>query len=292
MNTISQFIGDNRWHVQVWIVLAACLVAYFLLRFVVIKLLISNFVRRQMKRKTVAAVVDKKINTLVQVSSYLLVLILVLVAVFIIFGIYEISITASVAGLGVIGLAIGFGAQSLLQDWVKGFFILAENQYDVGDVIKVGDIMGVVEDISLRKTVLRDLDGAKHIIPHGQIGVVSNYTQEWARAHLDISVAYKEDLDRVMDIMKNTWEELAQDPEWAAYIISKSPSVLRVNEFADSGIYIKIVGDTQPIQQWSIMGEYRRRIKRVFDKEKIEMPWPHTMLYFGESLKIDKPAEK
>jgi len=291
MNTILQFIEDNRWHVQVWIVFAACLVAYFLLRFVVIKFLISNFVRRQMKRKTVAAVVDKKINTLVQVSSYLLVLILVLVAVFIIFGIYGISITASVAGLGVIGLAIGFGAQSLLQDWVKGFFILAENQYDVGDVIKVGDIWGIVVDISLRKTVLRDLDGAKHIIPHGQIGVVSNYSQEWARAHLNICVAYKEDLDRVMDIMKKTWEELAQDPEWSAHIISKSPTVLRVNEFADSGIYIKIVGDTQPIQQWSIMGEYRRRIKRVFDKEKIEIPWPHTKLYFGDSLKIDKSAE-
>jgi small-conductance mechanosensitive channel len=139
--------------------------------------------------------------------------------------------------------------------------------------------------------VLRDLDGAKHTIPHGNIGVVSNHTQELARANLNISVAYKEDLDRVMEIMKKTWEELAQDPAWSSYIISQSPTVLRVNEFADSGIYIKIVGDTKPIQQWSVMGEYRRRIKRVFDEEKIEIPWPHTMLYFGQSLKVDKSAE-
>jgi len=289
MDTIWQFIVDNKW-AQLLLALAICFAAYFVLRFIVIRLVISRFVKMQLKRKASDFEVKKRIDTLVVVTANVLALIISTVFIFVVLNIYGISITASIAGLGVIGLAIGFGAQSLLQDWVKGFFILAENQYGVGDVIKVGDIWGVVEDITLRKTVMRDLDGAKHTIPHGHIGVVSNYTQERARANLNISVAYKEDLDRVMEIMKKTWEELAKDPEWSSYIISKSPTVLRVDEFADSGIYIKIVGDTKPIQQWSVMGEYRRRIKRVFDEEKIEIPWPHTMVYFGDSLKVDKPA--
>ncbi|MFC1978363.1 mechanosensitive ion channel family protein [Chloroflexota bacterium] len=290
MNGIWQFIIDNSW-AQVLLALVICIVAYFLLRFVIIRLVISRFVKLQLKRKASDFAVEKRINTLVAVTANVLALIISIVFIFVVLNIYGVSITASIAGLGVIGIAIGFGAQSLLQDWVKGFFILAENQYGVGDVIKVGDLMGIVEDITLRRTVLRDLDGAKHLIPHGHIDVVSNYTQQWSRAHLNISVAYKEDLDRVMLIMKNAWEELACDPAWSEYITAKTPSILRVNEFGDSGIEIKIVGETKPIKQWDVMGEYRRRIKRVFDEEGIEIPWPHTKVYFGDALSVEKPAE-
>jgi small conductance mechanosensitive channel len=105
----------------------------------------------------------------------------------------------------------------------------------------------------------------------------------WSRAHLNISVAYKEDLDRVMSVLKKIWEELAEDPEWGQFIISKTPSFLRVDKFGDSGIEIKIAGETQPIKQWDVMGELRRRIKKVFDEQGIEIPWPHTKVYFGNS---------
>lgn len=142
---------------------------------------------------------------------------------------------------------------------------------------------GGVEEISLRRTILRDLDGARHVIPNGEIRIVSNFTQEWSRAHLNISVAYKEDLDRVMALMRKTWEEMAQDPNWSHFIKAKTPWLMRVDEFGDSGIVIKMVGETQPIKQWDVMGEFRRRIKRVFDEEDIEIPWPHVKLYMGDT---------
>jgi len=135
--------------------------------------------------------------------------------------------------------------------------------------------------------VRRDLDGILHHVPNGEIKVASNFTRTWARAHLNISVAYKEDLDRVMSILKKIWEELAEDPTWGQLIISKTPSFLRVDDFGDSGIIIKLAGETLPIRQWDVMGELRRRIKRVFDEEGIEIPWPHVKLYFGE-----RPVDK
>ena len=184
----------------------------------------------------------------------------------------------------VFGVAIGFGAQYLIRDLIAGFFVYLENQYNVGDVIRTGDVAGIVEELSLRRTILRDLDGARHVIPNGEVRIVSNLTQEWSRAHLNISVAYKEDLDRVMVLMRQTWEEMKQDPNWGPDMLSETPWLLRVEEFGNSGITIKMVGETRPIKQWDVMGEFRRRIKKVFDEQGIEIPWPHTKVYFGNPL--------
>lgn len=228
----------------------------------------------------------KRIETLSHILTQVIGVIITIIAIFMILSELEINIAAALAGLGIVGIAVGFGAQYLIRDLIAGFFIFLENQYNVGDVIKIGDIFGVVEEISLRKTAVRDLDGARHVIPNGEARVVSNFSQEWARAHLNISVAYKEDLDRVMALMRTTWEEMAEHPKWSQYIKVKTPWILRVNEFGDSGIVIKLVGGTEPIWQWDVMGEYRRRIKRVFDEEGIEIPWPHIKLYLGdESVK-------
>ena len=150
-------------------------------------------------------------------------------------------------------------------------------------MVRIADTAGLVEQINLRRTVVRDLDGILHHVPNGEVRVASNFTRHWSRANLNISVAYKEDLDRVMSILKKIWEEMAEDPEWGQFIISKTPSFLRVDEFGDSGIIIKLAGETQPIKQWDVMGELRRRIKRVFDEQGIEIPWPHTKVYFGNS---------
>jgi len=143
-------------------------------------------------------------------------------------------------------------------------------------------VSGIVEEINLRKTIIRDLDGARHIISNGIIGMVSNLTQEKSRAHLNISVAYKEDLDRVMEIMKKVWGDMAEESEWKEYILDSKPTILRVDNFGESGIIIKLVGETAPLKQWDIMGEYRRRIKKIFDKEKIEIPFPHVKVYMGD----------
>jgi len=202
-----------------------------------------------------------------------------------------INVGALLAGLGVAGIAIAFAAQSFIKDIIAGFIISIENQYNVGDVASVGGVTGIVEAMNLRRTMIRDLDGILHIVPNGEIRVTSNYTKVWSRANLDIGVAYKEDADKVMSIMKRTWEEMAEDPDWGPSIISKAPSILRVNELGDSAVVIKLVGDTKAMQQWGVMGEFRRRIKKVFDEQGIEIPWPHRMVYFGDIPKQEVPEK-
>jgi small conductance mechanosensitive channel len=229
----------------------------------------------------------KRAETISGVLIYATGILTVAVTIFMVLSEVGIDITPLLAGAGVAGIAIGFAAQGLMKDLIAGFTIIFENQYDVGDVIKAADITGIVEGINLRRTLLRDLDGILHVVPNGEIRVTSNYTMDWSRAHLNIGVAYKEDLDRVMAIIRKTWEELAEDTDWGPQLISKTPWLLRVNEFGDSGIIIKVVGETKPMTQWNVMGELRLRIKRVFDEEGIEIPWPHVKLYMGEG-----PVEK
>jgi small conductance mechanosensitive channel len=245
--------------------------------------LIERSITMKGKGRRAREELKKRCQTLSHLLTQVIAGVIALIAIFMILSEIEIDITAALAGLGIVGIAVGFGAQYLVRDLIAGFFIFLENQYNVGDVIRVGNIAGGVEEISLRRTILRDLDGARHIIPNGEIRTVSNLTQEWSRAHLNISVAYKENLDQVMALMRKTWEEMTQDPDWSPHMLAKTPWLLRVDEFGDSGITIKMVGETKPIKQWDVMGEFRRRIKKVFDQEGIEIPWPHIKLYMGNT---------
>jgi small-conductance mechanosensitive channel len=188
------------------------------------------------------------------------------------------------AGFGVVGIAVGFGAQYLVRDLIAGLFILWENQYRVGDVARVADVGGLVEQVTLRKTVLRDLDGIVHHIPNGEIRVASNYTRHFSRVNLDVSVAYGTDLDHAISVINRVGQELAADENWRERIVTP-PQALRVNNFGSSGIDIKILGDVKPMEQWAVTGELRLRLKRAFDAEGIEIPWPHTKVYFGNTLK-------
>ena len=251
-----------------------------------LKKLLPPLVRRtvaQTREKESKAGMEKRTKTLVGVFMGAGKILIGIVIIFMILSEVGIPIGPALAGLGIVGVAVGFGAQWLIRDFIAGTFILMENQYRVGDVARVADVAGLVEEVNLRKTVLRDLDGIVHHIPNGEIRVASNLTRHWSRAHMNISVAYKEDLDQVMAIFKKTWEEMATDEKWKGDIISKTPSFLRVEEFGDSGITIKVAGETKPIRQWDVMGEFRRRIKRTFDEQGIEIPWPHTKVYFGNS---------
>ena len=199
-------------------------------------------------------------------------------------------ITPILTATGVVGVALGFGAQSLVKDVLAGLFIIMENQYRKGDVVKIADVSGVVEDISLRRTILRDLDGINHIVPNGEIRVASNFTKQWSRANLNISVSYDTDLDKAMAVINRVGKELAEDPQWASAILTP-PKAIRVDKLGDSGIEIKILGDTKPIRQWDVMGELRLRLKKEFDKEGIEIPWPHTKVYFGNTPPALSPKE-
>jgi small conductance mechanosensitive channel len=145
--------------------------------------------------------------------------------------------------------------------------------------------------VGLRRTVLRDLDGIVHYIPNGEIGVASNFTQEYSRVNLNVGVSYSEDLDHVMQVINRVGEEIAADPEWAPAIITP-PKALRVDNLGDSGIDIKVVGDTKPIKQWEVMGELRKRLKKAFDDEGIEIPYPHRVMVTRGAKATDLPETK
>ncbi|MCJ7605311.1 MAG: mechanosensitive ion channel family protein [Dehalococcoidales bacterium] len=221
----------------------------------------------------------RRANTLESVFLGLSRILIVTMAVLMILAEY-VSIGPLLAGLGVVGIAVGFGAQFLIRDLIAGVFILMENQYRVGDVAKVADVIGSVEEINLRKTVLRDLDGIVHHVPNGEIRVASNYSRHYARVNLDISVSYGTDLNYAIGIINGVCSKMAEEADWKS-VFRTVPEVLRVNKLGDSGIDIKVLGEVKPLEQWRVMGELRLRIKNEFDKVGIEIPWPHTKVFFG-----------
>jgi small-conductance mechanosensitive channel len=189
-----------------------------------------------------------------------------------------VDIAPILAGVGIAGLAIGFGAQSLVKDFLAGIFILTENQFNVGDVIKAADVSGLVEKITLRATVLRDLEGRVHIVPNGAMGVVTNMTREWSRCVIDVSVSYREDIDRVADVLREIGTELKADPEFAPHILEPL-QILGVESLGESGVTIRVMMKTKPPQQWTVGREFRRRIKRAFDTKGIEIPFPQRTVH-------------
>jgi small-conductance mechanosensitive channel len=234
--------------------------------------------------------IKKRKDTLVGILSGVGRLFIVIVAIMMILDEAGIPIASVLVGLGIAGIAIGFGAQYLIRDLIAGIFIIMENQYRVGDVARVADVAGLVEEITLRKTVLRDLDGIVHHVPNGEIRVASNFTRHFSRVNLNVSVGYGTDLDHAISVINRVGKELAEDEKWRK-VIKSPPQVLRVDNLGDSGIDIKILGDVKPIEQWAVMGELRLRLKKAFDAEGIEIPWPHTKVYFGNPLP-DFPKKK
>ena len=195
-----------------------------------------------------------------------------------------VNIAPLLTGAGIAGLAVGFGAQNLVRDVISGFFFILEDQVHVGDVVEVNGTSGLVESVKLRTLVLRDLSGTVHVVPNGEITTLSNKTKEFSYAVLDIGVAYKEDTDHVSAVLHDVGADLASDSDFSDSILS-SLEILGVSEFGDSAVVIKIRIKTRPLKQWMIGRELRRRIKKSFDTEGIEIPFPHMSLYFGEASK-------
>jgi moderate conductance mechanosensitive channel len=221
---------------------------------------------QEKRADTIAAVLVRAIDVVVIVLAALLVL-----------GEIGFSVTPLLAGAGVAGIAIGFGAQSLVRDLLSGFFIVLENQYTRGDIVNVAGLGGVVEEMNLRRTLLRDLNGALHSVPNGEIRIASNLTRGWSRVNLDVSVAYESDLAHARSVIDRVGRELAEDPDWSPLIL-EPPKTLRVEELGDSGITIKVLGTTRPMKQWEVSGELRERLKRTFEAEGIEIPYPHQVV--------------
>lgn len=274
----------KRWFLEHGIlILVISVISFLVYRFV--KLMIPEIVERSVrvrgKGRRAREELAKRSRTLSSLLTHIIGVIILIVALFMILSEVGVDITPLLAGAGVAGIAIGFGAQSLIKDILNGLFILLEDQYNKGDVVQIAGIWGLVEEVNLRRTVLRDLDGAVHSIPNGEVTKSSNYTKDWSRVNLNIPVAYGEDLDHVMEVINRVGKELAEDEYFGAKILN-APQSLRVDNFGDSGIEIKVLGETKPLMQWEVTGELRRRLKKAFDEEGIEIPWPHVKLYFGE----------
>ncbi len=266
-------------------ILAILAIAYLLYRLARLFMpkIATRWVSQRGKGRRALEEVDKRRHTLSAVLTRWVTVLIVVVAVLMILSEVGISITPVLATAGVAGIVIGFGAQSVVKDLLRGTFIVGQNLYNRGDVVKVAGVTGMVEDVSIWRTTMRDLDGIVHTIPSGEITTVSNYTKEWSRVNLNIPVAYGEDLDHVTEVINRVCEELAQDNIFGPMILG-TPRVLRVDNFGDSGIEIKVLGETKPLKQWDVTGELRRRIKRAFDEKGIEIPWPHVKLYFGDTM--------
>ena len=195
-----------------------------------------------------------------------------------------VNITPLLTGAGIAGLAVGFGAQNLVRDVISGFFFILEDQVHVGDVVEVNGTSGLVESVKLRTLVLRDLSGTVHVVPNGEITTLSNKTKQFSYAVIDVGVAYKEDTDHVSSVLRDVGSSIETDPNFHSQILAPL-EILGVSEFGDSAVIIKIRIKTRPIKQWMIGRELRRRIKKAFDAEGIEIPFPHMSLYFGEASK-------
>ncbi len=232
---------------------------------------------------------EKRIDTLLDIIKITVKIAVWVIVALIILNKIGLNIGPLLAGVGIVGLALGFGAQELVRDVISGFFILLENHIRTGDVAIIDGTGGLVEKINLRTVTLRDLSGVVHIFQNGKINSLSNMTKEWSAMIFNIGVAYKEDTDQVSEIMKEVAANLYADPEYKDKIIEPI-EIFGVDEFSDSAVVIKARLKTQPIEQWKVGREYRRRLKKAFDEQGIEIPFPHQTIYWGDKinpLKVD-----
>ncbi|MBU1036743.1 mechanosensitive ion channel family protein [Patescibacteria group bacterium] len=220
----------------------------------------------------------KREDTIIRIFNGVTSILIWLIAIMMLLSEIGVNIGPLLAAAGIAGLAFGFGGQYLIRDIISGFFLILENQYRVGDIVCFDDTCGLVEDVTLRMTTLRDLDGTVHHIPHGEVKKVSNLSKYFARVNLDLGVSYNTDLEKVIAVVDRVGKELAEDSTWKELII-KPPAFLRVDDFADSAVIIKILGETKPLKQWEVTGELRKRLKIAFDQEKIEIPFPQRVIH-------------
>lgn len=225
---------------------------------------------------------EKRTETLGSLLSYVFVITIISVAIVMILGELGIEIGPLLAAAGIVGLAIGFGSQRLVEDIISGFFILMEDQIRVGDYVETADKSGIVEKVSLKLTVLRDFSGNVHFIRNGKIDIVTNMTKEFSRFVFKIGVAYRENVDEVMEVIKEVDEDLRNDESFGPMILEQI-EIMGLDEFADSALIIKARTKTKPLKQWKVAREFNRRLKKKFDELGIEIPFPHLTLYAGQN---------
>lgn len=289
MNIVQMFFNNFTWDTIIKTGLRVSLILVF--AWVVMKV-IQKFLQRLEKHLLSKSEAEgeppsesqKRIETIVRLIHQALLLSLWLTVGLVVLKEFGVEIGPIIASAGVVGIAIGFGAQNLVRDVISGFFIILENQIRVGDVAIINGTGGLVEKINFRTTVLRDLGGVVHIFPNGTISTLSNMTNEWSAYVFDVGVAYKENTDHVIEIMREVGKTMRQEEKYSR-IMLEDLDIFGVDKFADSAVVIKGRIKTKPIRQWEVGREFLRRIKISFDENNIEIPFPHRSIYFGEKSK-------
>jgi small-conductance mechanosensitive channel len=231
----------------------------------------------------------KRIDTLGRVFRYIASILIVVIAIVEVLHQLGISIAPILAAAGVVGVAVGFGAQSLIKDYFNGFFLLLENQIRQGDVVEAGGKSGFVEEVTLRHIKMRDYDGNVHYVPNGIITTVTNMSRGFAHSVIDIGVAYRENVDEVMQIMREVGEDMRTDEEFQFKILDNL-EMAGIDKLGDSAVTIRCRFKVKALEQWTVRREFFKRIKEQFDKRGIEIPYPHLTVYPGQLKDGSAPA--
>jgi small conductance mechanosensitive channel len=255
----------------------------------IVKTLLDREATEGTAQELSAIELQKRMNTLDQLGGNVLRFLIVVIAGLMVLGRLGFDIAPAVAGIGVVGIAVGFGAQSLVRDYLNGCLILVENQFAKGDVIRAAGVAGTVEDFTLRRTTLRDLDGVVHTVPNGEIKVASNLTRTWSRINQDVTVAYGSDIDKAISVVDQVGREMAADPVWKRRVL-EPPRVERVEALAEYGITLKILGSVRATDQWSASGDFRKRLLEAFAANGIEIPRPQRVVLSRDPRSPDDPA--
>jgi len=276
----SLHFSKDMFHIIVILVLAWVLL-------LVSRKVIGLF-RDFLKKSADSAEDERRIETLARMFRYVATVLITLVAGMLVLSELGISIAPFLGAAGVVGIAVGFGAQSLVKDFFSGFFMLLENQVRVGDAVELAGKLGVVEELTLRNTVLRDNEGNVHYIPNGEITVVTNKSRGYAFALIDIGVAYREDLDEVYAVIRAAGAELRADPETGPKIL-EDIEIQGVQNWADSAVIVRCRIKTVAMEQWAVRRIFLARLKKAFDMHNIEIPYPHLTIYAGQDKQGKAP---
>ncbi len=273
-------VADSGFRIILLIIVAY--LAARSVRFGISRLTILLLRRSEVKDDDPPGALEKRVNTSTGLIKTISITLIWAITIVMALAQVGLDITPILASAGVIGVAVAFGAQNLVRDIIGGFFLVLENQVRVGDVAIVNGTGGLVEAITFRTITLRDLAGVVHVFPNGTINTLSNMTKGWSAYVIDVGVAYKEDTDQVVAVMKEVGDELQRDSDYSPKILEPI-EIFGVDGFGESEVVVKARLKTIPIEQWTVGREYRRRLKKAFDSAGIEIPFPHRTLYMGEA---------
>lgn len=286
---VVAFVQDQLLPLVLIVVLA--LVAMRLARIFVhgvVKALLDREATEGTAQELSVVELKKRMDTLETLVGNSIEFVVVLIAGLMVLGQLGLQIAPAIAGLGVLGIAVGFGAQSMVRDYLNGAYILVENQYAKGDVVRIAGVSGTVEDFTLRRTTLRDLDGVVHTVPNGEVKVASNLTRVWSRINQDVTVAYGTDVDKAIAVVDEVGRQMSSEPLWKRRIL-EAPRVDRVEALGEFGITLKVLGTVRAPDQWAAAGEFRKRLLDAFNANGIEIPRPQRVVLAQDPNRPDAP---